>query len=238
MHLEKNFPVNVNDSIASHLEYACLEAGARSTELRMVCAEAEKYQIGSVLVNPVNVSEAVKYLDGTGIRLAAVIAYPMGAYPPQIKQFEMQDAIENGATGITMLAAIGRLKDGLYDDIRAELDILAGLPANCTGRLMIEASALTIEQQSHICELAADAGIKAVVTSTGFDRGGFSEIDAGGVRQLVQSAGGIVDMHVLKYRCTLQEVYAYLQAGACRVITTSVREVIQACQTQVRDVVQ
>jgi deoxyribose-phosphate aldolase len=229
MQLDNQSQIDSHVQMADFLEYACLDAGARTVDLRMACAEAEKYQIGSVLVNPVNVSEAVKYLDGTGIRLDTVIAYPIGAYPPSIKQFEMQDAIENGATGITMLTAIGRLMDGLCDEIRTELDILADVPATITGRLMIESTALTIEQQSQICRLAADAGIKAVVTSTGFNRGGFSEVDADGVRQLVQSTGGVVDMHALKFKATRQEIIAYLQAGASRVITASVREAFYVC---------
>ncbi len=238
MHLENKSHDEFIDQIAGYLEYACLDAHARSNDLRMMCAEAEKFEIGSVLVNPVNVSETVNHLRGTGIKTDAIIAYPIGAYPPQIKQFEIQDAIENGATGITMLMAVGSFKDGLFEDIRAELDILAGLPATMTGRLMIEANAITVEQQVHICRLVADAGIKTVVTSTGFDRGGFSELDPECVQQLVQTMGGVIDIHAMRYQTNLQEIIAYLQAGAKKILTTSVREVMQACRMQVRDVVQ
>ncbi len=237
MDLENKSPLKANGQIASCLEYACLDADVTNVQLRMVCAEAEKFGINSVLINPVHVSETVGYLSGTKIKTNTVIAYPIGAYPPQIKQFEVQDALENGANGIALLMAVGRFMDGFYDDIRAEMDLLAGLPEGTDSRLMIEANALPFEQRLQICQMAADAGVHKILTSTGFERGGFFELDVEDVKHFAQAVGGLVEIHALKRQTTLPEVLAYSKAGARQIITASVREVMDAYRDEIRDVI-
>jgi len=205
--------------MAQLLDYANLDIDARVADIRLLCLEAEKYGVSTVLVNPVNVSLAAEFLEGSQAKVAAAISYPVGAYPPEIKEREVEDAIENGADEIVMLMAIGVFREGLHDQTRAEMEALVRAAGGRTSKIIIEAAALTDKQKETACRMAVEAGIDYVVTSTGFEPGGFSGATAEDVELLARAAGGAIGIVASGGIHTLEEALALLEAGASRICT-------------------
>ena len=99
--------------ILEHVDHTLLEPGAVWAEIRQVCDEAVEYETASVCIPPGYVKQAADYLEGK-IPVCTVIGFPNGYMTTEAKEFEVRDAIANGASEIDMVINIGWLKDKKY----------------------------------------------------------------------------------------------------------------------------
>ncbi len=212
--------------LARLLDYANLAVDAREADIRLLCLEAEKLGIPSVLVNPVNVALAAHCLEGSEVKVGAAVAYPIGAYPPEIKRFEIEDALENGADEIVMMMAVGTFMEGLYDETRAEMEMLAQAAGGRMCKLMIETGALTDEQKECACRMAVEAGVGYLVTGTDFAPGGFPGATVGDVALLARAAEGRIGIVAANHIRDARRALAMLEAGATRILTSAARDVL------------
>lgn len=78
------------------------------------------------MINPVHVALVHKELEGTGIKTATVIGFPLGANKTVIKAMEAKEAVKDGADEVDMVINIGALRSGDYDfvlnDIKAVVE--------------------------------------------------------------------------------------------------------------------
>ena len=157
------------NEIAKLMDYVDLRVDVQERDLRLLCLEAEKWGIPTVVVNPVNMALTAALAKGTGVKVAAAVSYPIGAYWPEAKALEVVDAVADGADEIYMAMAVGQFLDG---KIAAQtVPEMAALVKNAQGRptkLITEASVLSDEQKRMVCRLAIEAGIDYLVTSTNF----------------------------------------------------------------------
>ncbi|EDE9895240.1 deoxyribose-phosphate aldolase, partial [Listeria monocytogenes] len=112
--------------------------------------------------------------------------FPLGANTPEVKAFEVKDAIQNGAKEVDMVINIGALKD--KDDELVERDIRAVVDAakgKALVKVIIETCLLTDEEKVRACEIAVKAGTDFVKTSTGFSTGGATAEDIALMRKTV-----------------------------------------------------
>jgi len=215
------------EELARRLDYANLQVDARESDIRLLCLEAERCGIPTVWVNPVNVALASTIARGTGVKIASVVSYPVGAYPPEIKELEVLDAVEQGADEIVMLMAVGVFLDGSHDQTRREMD---GLVRAADGRptgIIIEVTALSNEQTICACEMAIEVGIDAIVTSTGFRPGGFPDATAADVERIAAATGARIDIVASGDIVSANHTLAMLEAGAARVCTPAARAVLE-----------
>lgn len=212
--------------LARLLDYANLAVDAREADIHLLCLEAQRLGITRVLVNPVNVALAAHCLEGSEVSVGAAIAYPIGAYPAEIKRIEIEDAIENGAGEIVMMMAVGVFIEGLYDDTRAEMEVLVQAAGGRPTALMIEAGALTHAQQVRACRMAIEAGINHLVTGTDFAPGGFSGASAEDVARLASVAAGRINIVAASEIRDARHALAMLDAGASRILTSAAPQVL------------
>jgi deoxyribose-phosphate aldolase len=205
-------------NLASYIDHTILKAETTSKDVERLCREAIENKFAAVCVNPCFVPIAAKILKGSGVGLATVIGFPLGASTTAVKMAEAMDAISNGATEIDMVMAIGLMKEGNFkavsDDIRGVVSAAKGK----TVKVIIETCYLTPEQITHASLIAADAGAHYVKTSTGFGTRGASVEDvklikkAVGDRVKIKASGGIK---------TKEQALAMIEAGASRIGTSS-----------------
>jgi deoxyribose-phosphate aldolase len=205
--------------LAARLEFANLAVDAREADIRLLYLEAERIHVPVVVVNPVNVAFAASHARGAALRVTAAVAYPVGAYPPEIKVLEIEDAVANGADEIMMLMAVGPFVEGLYQQTEAEMAALVRAAGGRTTKLIVEVGTLTHEQKIRAAQMAAEAGIDYVVTSTGFTPGGFPEGTADDVALLAGAAGGGMGVIAAGHIDSSAQARALLEAGAARVCT-------------------
>lgn len=183
---------------AKLIDHTLLKTEATEADIAKLVAEAKKYNFASVCISPIWVAYAAKALKDTGIAVCTVIGFPQGATPTAVKVFETQNAINDGATEVDMVIAVGKLKGGdsvyVAQDIEAVVNAARG---KALVKVIIENCLLTDEEKKLACKLVLNAGADFVKTSTGFSTGGALKEDVSLMRKIVgdkigvKAAGGI-----------------------------------------------
>ncbi len=190
--------INVPADLAPYIDHTLLKQDATKEQIEKICREAIEYHFFAVCINSTWVSLCAKLLRGSGVKIASVIGFPLGAMDSRAKAFETSYAIENGASEIDMVLNVGALKARELKTV--EGDIRAVRRA-CRGttllKVIIETCLLTDEEKVLACEIAKKAGADYVKTSTGFSKAGATAQDVALMRRIVgpnigvKAAGGI-----------------------------------------------
>ena len=203
--------------LAKFIDYTNLKADATEEDIRRTCQEAKKYGFRGVCLNPRWVKLAKEELRGSRIKVIAVIDWPCGASPTEVRVFQTKIAKKDGADELDPVMDIGNFKMGKYDLVLEDLKKLAKvLPT----KVIIESGFLTDEEIKKASQLVQESNAFCVKTSTGAES--LVDIDekvkhvkimrkAVGPKFLIKAAGGIR---------TLKDVKRMLEAGA-NIIGTS-----------------
>ena len=195
------------------VDHTLLRPDASWEEIRALCDEAIYYGTASVCIPPVFV-KAVREYVGDRMAICTVIGFPNGYSAPEVKIYEAERAVEDGADEIDMVMQIGAFKSGraalAAQEIRAVREA-------CRGKILkviVEACLLTEEEKIAACRMVTEEGADFIKTSTGFSAGGATFEDVAlfarhvgkGVR--IKAAGGIQ---------TLEDAERFLELGASRI---------------------
>jgi deoxyribose-phosphate aldolase len=206
----------VPQDIAKFIDHTLLKPEATPAEIAKLCQEAKEYRFAAVCVNPPYVKQCADYLRGSGVAIAVVVGFPLGAHTTETKVFETQDSIADGATEIDMVINIGALKakqDALVrEDIRAVCD--AAHRGSAILKVIIEAALLTDDEKVRACQLSQEVGADFVKTSTGFGPGGATVHD---VALMSRAVGGELGVKAAGGIRNLEQAEAMIQAGATRI---------------------
>jgi deoxyribose-phosphate aldolase len=205
-------------NISRFIDHTLLKPDATRADIVRLCEEALEFGFFSVCVNSSWVSEASGVLRGSGVLVAVVTGFPLGAMETQSKAFETSRAVELGAAEIDTVLAIGRLKSGDHAGVLEDLQRVVRAAGPARVKVIIEACLLADEEKRTACRLAVEAGAAFVKTSTGFSSGGatvgdvrlMAEAVAG--KCLVKASGGIRDADTAR---------AMIEAGASRLGTSN-----------------
>ncbi|MEI9814400.1 MAG: deoxyribose-phosphate aldolase [Acidobacteriota bacterium] len=207
-------------SIAALIDHTLLKPEATAEAIRRLCAEARQFYFAAVCVNPCWVRLSADELLESGVAVATVVGFPLGANQTATKVFETERAIEAGANEIDMVMNIGQLLGG--DRRAAEEDMRAVVEsAHARGaivKVILETALLTDDQKRLACELACVAGTDFVKTSTGFGPGGAKVEDIRLMRATVGPGIGVKASGGVR---TLEDCRAMMAAGANRIGTSA-----------------
>ena len=211
------------NKIVSAVDHTLLQQTATWEEIRRLCDEAAAFHTASVCIPPSYVKEAAQYLEGK-LPVCTVIGFPNGYQTTEVKAFETEDAIENGAEEIDMVVNIGWVKDGKYQEIEDEI---RQIHEACGGKILkviIETCLLTEEEKIRMCETVTSAGAEFIKTSTGFSTAGATFADVELMRKhvgkevKVKAAGGIA---------SLEDAEKFIALGADRLGTSRIVKIIK-----------
>ena len=201
--------------LASMIDHTLLKPEATEAQIRQLCDEAKRFCFASVCVNPTYVKLCATLLAGTPVHVCTVAGFPLGASLPEVKAFEAQQAIRDGATEIDMVINVGALKN--RDDVLVERDVVGVVrlshAAGVLVKAILEVALLTDEEKVRACRLVQSAGADFVKTSTGFGPGGATAHDVALMRQTVGPQMGVKAAGGIR---TLQDALAMIEAGATR----------------------
>jgi len=216
--------------MACVIEHTLLRPEATPQQIDALCDEAVRYGFAGVCVNPLYVRRAAERLAAVGAASAArprlfvvaAVGFPLGANLTATKADETRRAIDDGATEIDMVVALGELISGNGKYVRSDIEAVARVvhqgPGNRLLKVILETTALTTDELILGCRCCAEAEADFVKTSTGFHPSGGARVEH--VRQLhrhasplrVKAAGGIR---------TATAATAMLEAGAARIGTSA-----------------
>lgn len=207
-----------------YIDHTILKATASSADVQKLCEEAIEHEFYSVCVNGCYVADAKHLLQGTDVKVAAVVGFPLGAMTTASKVFEAKEAIENGASEIDMVINVAKLKDGEFDYVENEIRLIKEAIGNNVLKVIIETCYLTDEEKVKACELSLVSKADFVKTSTGFGTGGATYEDVKLMKSVVgdnakvKASGGVRDKE------TAQK---YVDLGAERLGTSSGIEIVK-----------
>ena len=204
--------------LAAYIDHTLLKADATAKDIEKLCAEALENRFYSVCVNGSWVGQARHFLEGTGVKIACVVGFPLGAMSGDVKRFETEAAIDDGAHEIDVVLNIGRLKAGDDKFILRELCDVVEAADEWPVKVILETCLLSREEKIRACQIVVESGAKFVKTSTGFSTSGATIADVKLMRETVgpkfgvKASGGIRDT---------QTALAMIAAGATRLGTSA-----------------
>ena len=208
-------------NLSQYIEHTLLKQDATKEELTKLFDEAKKYNFKGVCVNPINVATAKKYLNDTNVKIVTVVGFPLGANVSEVKAFETEKAVKDGADEIDMVLNVSKLKDKDYafvlEDIKAVKKACADKPL----KVILETDLLEKDEIKKACELCVEAKADFVKTSTGFVKNG-----EGAKAEDVKLMADIVKPHGLGVKASAgirdkAKALAMIEAGADRLGTSS-----------------
>jgi len=166
------------EELAKMIDHSLLHPTMTDAELEEGCRLAAKYNVASVCIKPYAVKQAVEWLQGSDVRVGAVIGFPHGNSCTESKRYETELACRDGAVEIDMVINTGKALSGDWEyverDVKAvcdeahqhgaqvkvifENDYLAGGGAGLSGD----------EFKRRLCQLCERAGANWVKTSSGY----------------------------------------------------------------------
>lgn len=214
------------DKILAHCDHTLLKQESTWAQIKEVCDDGLKYHCASVCIPAAYVRQAAEHV-GNALKICTVIGFPNGYSTTNVKVFETEDAIRNGADEIDMVINIGWVKDQRWEDLLHEIK---AVKASCQGRILkviVETCLLTEAEKIKMCELVTAAGADYIKTSTGFSTGGATREDVAlfaqhiGPNVKIKAAGGIT---------SLQDAEDFMALGADRLGTSRIVKLVKGQQ--------
>ena len=156
--------------VLAHVDHTELMPTAKWEDIQTLCDTAMYYNTSSICIPPSYVKQAKEYLKGR-MKIDTVIGFPHGYNTTAVKEFEIKDAIANGADELDVVVNIGWVKDGKYDKVLEEIKCLKAATGTKPLKVIIETGVLTDEEKINMCKVITEAGADYIKTCTGFNVG-------------------------------------------------------------------
>ena len=224
-------PLSLAD-LAGKIEHTLLKPEASGEAIDRLCAEAMHHRFVGVCVQGCRVARAFTRLEGSDVKVVAVVGFPSGAMEGDVKRYETEVAVDSGAAEIDMVLNVGRFKDGEHQVIFRELRDVVEAADERPVKLILETCLLNDSEIVQACALAEEAGVKYVKTSTGFGTFGATLEHVQLLRKSVgpkvgvKASGGIRD---------LKMALAMIVAGASRLGTSSGVAILEELESHLKE---
>jgi deoxyribose-phosphate aldolase len=207
--------------ISKYIEHTLLKPEATKEQVQKLFDEAIEYKFFGVCINPVHVAFAKEYLKNSSVKVVTVIGFPLGANTSDVKAYEAQKAVQDGADEIDMVINIGLLKDRNYQAVEEDIQAVVDSSFGHNVKVILETDLLTPDEIVTASKICITAGAKFVKTSTGFVNGGVGAkiedvkimheiVSPFGLQ--VKASGGVRDC---------KKALEVIEAGASRIGTSS-----------------
>jgi deoxyribose-phosphate aldolase len=161
------------------IDHSLLHPTMSDEDLIIGCKLAAKYNVATVCIKPYGVSAAGEILFGTEVGVCSVIGFPHGNSKPNVKVFEAEQSIDDGASEIDMVVNIGKVLSKEWEYVSGEIKAINQV---CTSRgailkVIFENDYLPADEfKIRLCDICSEAEVAFVKTSTGY---GFTKQEGG-----------------------------------------------------------
>jgi deoxyribose-phosphate aldolase len=210
------------EKMANLIDQTLLKPDATKDDIRRLCQEAMNYGFWSVCINPSYIPLAASILQDNEVKICSVVGFPLGANTPEVKAFEAEKALRDGANEIDMVINLGALKSGDYElvkrDIRSVVEQGVRFQRGVIVKVIIETGLLIDNDKALACKVVKESGANFVKTSTGINTRGATVQDVEFIRRLVGPEFGVKASGGIR---TYEDAIKLIEAGANRIGTSS-----------------
>ncbi len=212
-------------AIAARIDHTLLRPEADDAAIDTVCAEALQHGFASVCVNGRFVPRVASVLVKSAVKTCSVVGFPLGAMRGEMKAAEAQAACDDGADEIDFVASLPMLMQGRRDALIAEWSAIVAAARRSNDKVVVKAILETAALMAGVDEagaesriaLAADvareAGVDFIKTSTGFHAAGGATVEA---VELMRKHGRGLQVKASGGIRTREDAVAMINAGADR----------------------
>jgi len=157
--------------IAKMIDHSLLHPTMDDQTLREGIELAKKYHVASVCIKPYAVKMAAGMLQGSDVMVCTVIGFPHGNSRVDVKVFEAERAIDDGAEEIDMVVNTGKVLSEDWDYVTNEIAAIVAVTKKHGAALKVifENDFLTNDlHKIKLCEICSTLKVEFVKTSTGY----------------------------------------------------------------------
>lgn len=144
--------------LVRRVDFSLLHPGIIVRDLEAHCALAREHQIAAVNVQSAWVEHARHFLEGSEVKVAVAIGFPLGGMDPDTKRYETEVAVDNGAQEIDVVPNFGRLRSGDSQFVLRELRDVAEAADERPVKVIVDLGLLTEAELALACQIILDSG--------------------------------------------------------------------------------
>lgn len=159
------------DELARMIDHSLLHPTMTDQDLETGCKVAAKYRVASVCIKPYAVKRAAQLLQGSGVKVGAVVGFPHGGSSTEVKRYETERACRDGASEIDMVINIGKALSGDWKYVAQDIGAVVreAHQHQAIVKVIFENDFLPNDKiKIKLCRLCEKAGADFVKTSTGY----------------------------------------------------------------------
>jgi len=157
--------------IAKMIDHSLLDPTMDDRALREGIELAKKYHVASVCIKPYAVKMAADMLEGSDVMVCTVVGFPHGNSRVDVKIFETERAIDDGAVEIDMVVNTGKVLSEDWDYVKDEIASMEAVTKmhGVALKVIFENDFLPEKKYKiKLCEICSDLKVDFVKTSTGY----------------------------------------------------------------------
>ena len=215
-----------NNQYASGLEryihQLALATYSPGGHLKKICEYSLHFNFSAICTTPIRIAEAKDYIGKKETtKLIALISFPFGESPIQIKRKEAEWSFENGADQIDIVPNINALMQGKINLFAEEIASICelGLPT----RVILNTKKLEPKYIKIAIEAAIDAGVIGIQSTDGFGQ----SINANDINQLKKIICSRCEIKAVGGIKNLNQAFEIIEAGATNIGTSFGKELIE-----------
>ena len=157
--------------IAKMIDHSLLHPTMDDETLKAGIELARKYNVASVCIKPYAVEMAAEMLKGSDVMVGTVIGFPHGNSKIEVKVFETEKAMDDGAVEIDMVVNTGKVLSGDWDYVNDEISAIASVTRERGAALKVIFENDFLPDDSakiKLCEICNRHKVAFVKTSSGY----------------------------------------------------------------------
>lgn len=223
------------EEIAKMIDHSLLHPTLTDNELIHGCELAKQFNVASVCIKPYSVKAATETLKGSDVAVGTVIGFPHGGNKIDVKVFETEQALKDGAVEIDMVVNIGKVLSEDWEYIKKEIQsiLTATRRHHAILKVIFENDFLSDKHKIQLCKICSKMGVEYVKTSTGY---GFVKGDDGrysyqgatdhDLQLMRANVSSNVQVKAAGKIRTLEDVLRVKRLGATRIGATTTESII------------
>lgn len=209
---------------AKLIDHTLLHPLTTASQVDELCEQAVEEGFATVCIPPLFVRQAAGRLYGSEVGVATVIGFPCGYSQADVKVMEADLALAAGATELDMVINLPALADARWDAVAVDIRKVVSLAAAAPVKVILECCFLSPDQKKQAAQVALDAGVAYLKTSTGFGSGGATVEDVQLLASLARGRAGVKASGGIR---TWSDYLQMVEAGASRIGTSAGMRIVR-----------
>ncbi|WGL60342.1 deoxyribose-phosphate aldolase [Pigmentibacter sp. JX0631] len=215
---------------ANLIDSTLLKPSATKSEINKLCEDALSAKFRSVCVPPCYTKEAKLKLKNSVVKVCTVLGFPLG-YTSTAAKVEEMKSIMDSVDEFDFVQNNTFVKNSEFNSLEKEYLLIVENAKDKLVKVILETALLSTEEIYKCTLIAAKCGIHVIKTSTGFSSRGASlqdiEVIKNALNAYQQETGNVVGIKASGGVRSIDDAFAFVQAGATRLGTSGGNDIIK-----------